>query len=675
MAEGRRTPWVHNPKTFLFAAAVGVIGGFVGTLFQLGSYGLQHLLIGPGSLLAAALQLPWWKAVAIPFLGGIAATLITWGLTRRHKAQGMSDVMEAVNLKRVQMLRPTSVLARAASSLALIATGGSVGREGPIVYMSASFGSALARLGRFAGPRLGLFAGCGVAAGMSSAYFAPFGATLFAMEVVLGNFAVDILAPVVLASVISSLVVRGLASPDLLGHWMKGPPVYHLPKFEESLPSEYLIYLLLGFCAAAGAWLFVRALHSTESLFRRMPVPVWARLPIGGLLVGVLGIGLPHVWGNGYDAVNLVLKETPTLQFVVLLFLAKILATSVTIGSGGSGGIFTPTMFIGSALGLLVGSLAQLALPGVVDHPPHYACVGMAAMLAATTHAPIMAMFLLFEMTRETAMILPMMVACITASETARFIGVESVYVEPLRRRGLHVPQGIEETTLSTTRVTDVMREEFISIRHTATFDQIVAMIAHARRDTIYVVGELSQLVGAIRLHDVKNFLADRELGAAVIAADLAVELPRAHPNQTLAELLDVFDDPELHELPVTDPLLGNLLGILDRRDLISALSVDVLHRPSLRAKFVEPEGTQHYVELPRGHALARIPIPADLVGRTLGETDFRRRTDLTVLTVVRTVRGRDQRLHPSSGLVFEAGDAMIVMGPVDSIREQGGEA
>ncbi|MFI5402232.1 MAG: chloride channel protein, partial [Planctomycetota bacterium] len=415
-------------------------------------------------------------------------------------------------------------------------------------------------------------------------------------------------------------------------------------------------------------------MRETGSFFGKLPLPAVVKLPIGGLLVGVIGIWLPEVWGNGYDAVNQVLSDlAPAFGFVALLFVMKILATSLTVGSGGSGGIFTPTLFVGAALGLIFGTAAHWALPAVVDDPRHYAVVGMAAVLAATTHAPIMAIFILFEMTRETGMVLPMVVAAISASVISRRIGVDSVNHEPLRRRGLHIPEGIEETALTTTRVRDIMREKAAWIRITATFDMIVGMVQKTRRDAIYVVDDDLRLKGVIRLHDIKSYLAEPELGAAILATDLAIVVPHALPDQTLAEVLSRFDDPDLDELPVVHPVDGKLMGVVDRRDLLTALSVEVLQSQQLRAKFVEHGGAQHYVEIQPGHAVSRIPVPPDMVGKTLASTDFRNRTGLTVLTVIHPENGREARIVPAPGTVLAAGDALIVMGAIDRIRELGG--
>ena len=256
MSDGRRL----GLTTYLFAAAVGLIGGLVGTAFQALGRVLQWQIVGEGTLLEAAQGLEWYEALLIPFGGAVVAAFLAYGLTRGRASQGMGDVMEAVTLKRVRLLSIRATVSRALSSLALIVTGGSVGREGPIAYMAASFGARFARLVKVPAPRLGVFAGCGIAAGMSASYFAPLGAALFAVEVVLGNFAVDVFGPVVVASVVASLVVEALAGGPLSGVLL-GSPLYDLPPFSEGHPVEILVYIALGCVAACGAWLFIKSMR------------------------------------------------------------------------------------------------------------------------------------------------------------------------------------------------------------------------------------------------------------------------------------------------------------------------------------------------------------------------------------------------------------------------------
>ena len=239
--------------------------------------------------------------------------------------------------------------------------------------------------------------------------------------------------------------------------------------------------------------------------------------------------------------------------------------------------------------------------------------------------------------------------------------------------RGLEVPEGIEVTALTTTRIDDIKRLDPPAVLATASFDEIVKAVQKTRTNSIYVTDEKGILLGAIRLHDIKNHLADAHLGTAVIAADLFVRVASAEPDQTVAEIIDAFDDADLHELPVVNGE-GVLEGLVDRRDLISVLSLEVLRGGGRRAKFVEHEGAQHYVEIPKGHGVARIDMPDELSGKAVRETDFRVQTGLTILTIIRQKNGAEKRIEAEPATVLEPGDALIVMGPIEAIQAHGGE-
>ncbi len=674
MSAERRATWALSPRTFLVAAGVGVIGGLVACAFQAGGRALQGVIIGEGSLLDAASGLSWISCILIPVGGALVAAFLQTLLTRRRASQGTAEVMEAVTLRTAKTLSIRATVSRALASLALIVTGGSIGREGPNAYMAASFGARFARTMGVPFERLGLFAGCGIAAGMAASYFAPLGAAVFALEAVLRNFAAEFFGPVVVAAIVASLVVEFFSQTFLSGLLLKSP-LYDLPPFTEGRLGEAVIFVLLGVAAAYGAWFFIRTMGWVERLFQRLPASPFLRLPLGGLILGLIGIFLPEVWGNGYAAVNIVLQTArPMLGFVLVLFVMKIFATSVTLGSGGSGGIFTPTLFVGVVLGLFVGKAAQFIAPGLVSNPLHYAVVGMAGAITAVTQAPITAIFLLFELTRETALLMPLMLTVVAAQLTSRKLGLEGVYVAALKRKGIPVPEGIEETALATTQVEDVMREEKDTVPMRATFEVIVERFRKTRRDYVYVAGLKGEFRGVIRLHDVKNFLTDQELGAAVIAADLLVNVPHCYRDQSLADIMPRFDSPDAHEMPVVDRETERFVGVVDRRDVLSHLAVEVLDNRDLRAKFVEQEGAQHYVEIPAGHVLGRIEVPPDMVGKTFASTGLRSKTGLNVLTVVRPSNGGETRLLPQADMVLQAGDALIVIGPVDAVRELGGD-
>jgi CBS domain-containing protein len=249
-------------------------------------------------------------------------------------------------------------------------------------------------------------------------------------------------------------------------------------------------------------------------------------------------------------------------------------------------------------------------------------------------------------------------------------MGLDSVYMASLKRRGTSIPEGIEETAMTTTLVQDVMRESSTCVGPRAPFDEIAQTVKGMRTNSVYVVDDEKTLLGVIRLHDIKSFLQQSGLGELVIAADLMGDVPDIHPEYTMAEIVEHFDDPELSDLPVVAPGTRRLLGLVDRRDIVSVLSLEILSAGSRRAKFVEHAGAQHYVEMPEGHKMGRIDAPADMFGRRLRDSDLRGRTGVTVLTIVRATERIEA--HPDS--VVNEGDALIVMGPVEEIRKLGGD-
>jgi CIC family chloride channel protein len=659
-----------EPEMLVLAALVGVLGGLAGVGFRLAADWVQLTFLGGVDLIEAALAMPWWKRLLIPTAGAAIASILLYVIGREKETAGVSDLMETVSLRRGTGLRLRTTVLRSLASLGIISTGGSVGREGAITQLTAAMGAETGRRLGLTGQRFGLLLGCGVAAGMAAAYNAPLAGAIFAMELILSNFAVDIFAPVVFATVSATTVSR-----RILG----AAPVYDIPGALEigNLPVAVLASIALGILAGFVAAAFLRTLFQSEDLFRSMKMPPYVKTTLGGLAIGVLGIWWPHVWGNGYQVVDLILHGELTVQFVALLFLLKIVATAITVGSGGLGGVFTPTLFVGAALGMVFGTGIHALLPGLAGDRGTYVMVGMAGLVAGTTQAPIMAIFVLIEITDSFEMVVPLMLGSIAASVTSNLLSGESIYTGRLKRRGVTIPEGIEELALAATRVRDVMRGDPASVRMRSPFVEVLPVLVGTRSDAIYVVDEAGRLQGAIRLHDVKHFLSDEELGQIVVAADLAVEVPFVTPDRSLAEVLQTFEDPELEEVPVvaTDDD-RRLIGIVGRRDVIAALTIEVLRSHSLRAKFVSREGgTADYVELPRGHRVERVPVPARMVGRTIGDVDFRRLTGLSILTVIRADESsHGQRFLPEATLELFPGDAFVVMGPgerIDAYRSQ----
>lgn len=563
-------------RAFVLAAAVGVLGGLCAIGFQRLTDLLRTTAFGAfgivgRTLLASAKQLAPWQALILPAVGAAVAAGMLFGVFRRKGSYGIANIMETVSLRRggVEVL---DVAGRSLATATVIATGGSTGREGPIIQIGSAIASSIARAVRLSPREISVLTACGAAAGMAGAYNAPIGAAMFVMEVILGSFVMEQFAPVIVASVTSTFTVRAVAGTAA---------VYDVPTLSVSSPWEAIPIFVLGVAAALVGQGFLRSLTACEDGLQRLKLPRGALAILGGLLVGALGIAFPEVWGNGYDVVNeKLLKVALPLGTTALLMLGKTLATGITSGAGVSGGVFTPTLFVGAALGGAFGTIVGHWFPAV--DPGLYALLGMGGVLSATTHAPLMAILVLFEMTLDPHSIAPLMLATITATLFSKWVHADSIYTARLKRRGVRLPAGAEETALLRTYARDILRTDAAVLPAHAPLTQVLDIFLNTRRDALYVVGDGGRYAGVARIHDVKAVFDAGPESASIIALDVAVAVPAVAQDEAVGQVLARFKDPELDEVPVVaaadDP---RFVGTLSRGDILSMLRHEVIdHSP-----------------------------------------------------------------------------------------------
>jgi CIC family chloride channel protein len=385
-----------------------------------------HAFLAP-DVLSAFQALPWYARVLIPALGGGLAGALGSLASQLKGGHGVGDVMEAVALGKGRIsLGPT--LLKALGSWCAIVAGGSVGREGPLIQFGGGLGGELGRLFRLRERQVRGLIAAGAAAGFAAAYNTPIAAVLFVVEVVTGVIALDIVLPAIIAVPIATVLTR-LA--------IGGGPIYGQRSFSMSSNAEFAAYAALGLLAGAMGPLFMRLLSVGEALFAKLTPARALRAALGGAAVGIMAIVRPEVTGNGYEAINLILNQRLTISLVIVLLFAKALATTASVSSGSPGGVFTPSLFLGAALGGTVGHVVLRISPSTAGGAVEaYALVGMAAMIAATTHAPVMATVLAFELSGDYAIALPLLSATAIATLVSRRIHRESIYTEELRRRG-----------------------------------------------------------------------------------------------------------------------------------------------------------------------------------------------------------------------------------------------
>jgi CIC family chloride channel protein len=470
-----------------------------------------------------------------------------------------TDYMEAVVLGDGRIAARRTLL-KCLSALFTIASGGSIGREGPLVQLSALAASIAGRIRNWSTPRLRLLVGCGAAAGIASAYNAPIAGAVFVAEIVLGSMAMEIFGPLAFSSVVATLTVRAFLGAD---------PLYAIPAFRLNSNWEILPYLLLGLTAGLLAPWFIRLLNFTEEWAGHIAAPVYVKMCAGGLIVGALATFYPQVCGNGYSIVSGILRGEWLWQTLVVILIFKILATTATFGSGAVGGVFTPTLFIGASLGFLFGSGAQHVLSHLAINPSAFALVGMGAFLAAATHAPIMAIVMIFEITLDYQIILPLMLACVVAYYTSVSIEKQSIYAEALKRKGA----GDYRKQLAELHVRDIMKSNPLTISPTAGFSEIGDKFIANRFNYLYVADD-GRFIGAVSLHDVKSYLNTPELAKVVIAGDILHDsIPVVRPDASLTETLERFKQHDGERLPVVNDVVSkHLIGTVAKTDVILAL-------------------------------------------------------------------------------------------------------
>ena len=575
----------------VMAGCVGVLGGFVNLIFY---YGIEsskwifvHDLKDP---VVVAEQMGALARLLTPAVGGLAAGTVLYLGGKLTKGQDSGNMLEAV-VAGDGRLPLRQGLIKSLSSLMSIGSGASVGREGGITQLSATVASKWGQWFKWPPYRLRLMVGCAAAAGIAAAYNAPIAGAIFAAWIVLGNFSMNQFAPLVFASVAAALVSRSFFGIE---------PWYSIPAVEFTRLTQIPWFILLGIlCGMLGAG-FMRLIRFMEEFFSKLALPLYFRLAVGGLVVGVIAIQFPGVCGNGYVVTNRILHDefgdaASPLVFLVGLLLAKLLATAVTVGSGGVGGVLTPTMFVGAGLGASFGVTLHLA--GYAEAMPTalFTAVGMGATLAATTRAPLLAIVLIFEISLNYSLMPPLMVATVLAVLVARRIHRESIYTEVLRHRGIGVSRESEHpgAALECT-VGDLMQPPVPPVHETASIKDMAKRFLTGSNNYIPVVNSNKRLVGIIALHDLKSHLTHDEDIKGIIAYDLMRPPPPVlSPGQPLLEALPIIVASEQRNVPVVNnPNEMRLVGCLVRAEAMTVVAeaIDGRSQPGLRS-VPEPNG------------------------------------------------------------------------------------
>jgi CIC family chloride channel protein len=555
----------------LLALVIGALSGLGVVVFRWLIFTGQEVLWPAGNNFVEQLQhAEWWWKILIPAgMGLLIGPAITFWAPE-VRGPGVPEVMEALAL-RGGRIRHRVTLIKAFVTAGLISAGASVGREGPVVQIGSSIGSSLTQILNLGRDSRRLAVACGAAAGIAATFQAPMAGTLFAVEVLLFDLEIASLSNIVISAVTGTMVARAF--------WEEAQ-VFDIPHFFMANPAELLLYLFLGLVAGFVSLVLMGAIFSLPRFWRRLGVPDWLCPALGGLLIGIVALYCPWVLGVGYESIDAALAGKVSLVFALTLLIAKIVATGFSIGSGMSGGIFAPSLFIGAALGSLVGLGAQSLWPESGLVPTHYALVGMGAMVSGTTLAPITAVLTIFELTYTYQVILPLMVSCIASLTVVRLLHGYSIYETKLLLRGVNIVKGHEVNVLRGMIVGEHMSMDLQILRTDTPFSEIVSSMDQSPFPHFIVLDLEDRLSGVLTLRDCRKYFAHPELCRPDTTASLLMvkDLVTVDKETDMETAFHLFAEHNISFIPVVssdDP--KTVVGQLKKTDLFAAYDQYVL--------------------------------------------------------------------------------------------------
>ena len=507
-----------------------------------------------------------YNVIFIPAIGGLLVGTI-FHFSKSTRRYDIAHVIEATTLHGGRISARNAFLEVLASVIS-IGSGGSVGKEAPVVLAGSGIGSSVARLLRIHGDRVKILLGCGASGGIAAAFNAPLAGVVFAVEVILGELETKTFIPIVVSAVFATLissVIFGVRVIQVADHELISP-------FHESF-----LYLGLGMLAGIISVVLMRLLYATHDSFDNLKLHPVAKPAIGGLLVGMIGFFYPQIFGVGYQVINDALSNGLPVKLMLILIILKIVAFALTVGSGGSGGSIVPAMFTGAMLGGAYGNIVHGAFPLITAEPGAYALAGMGAVLAGTSHAPLATILILFEITRDYNLILPIMLACVISNVVSNSLNPESIFTESLSRRGFIIRKGQEIDIMESLLVKDAMRKDVQTVSENKSVKALIALMQTSRHAGFPVLDSNGNLSGIVTLKDLRDKVEHDKLEKTI--GEIATkDISVAYPEETLNDVLKRLASKDIGRLPVVSRSDNRkLLGIVTRSDIVKLYDKKIL--------------------------------------------------------------------------------------------------
>ena len=544
------------------AVIVGSLTGFGAYLLNLIVDGVHFVLFEQAGTQFVSPETGNYLRILFPAIGGLTVGLLAYHFSPEVKGHGIPSVMDAI-ITKGGLIRKRVTLLTALNSGTTIGSGGSAGKEGPIVQIGAAIGSTIGQLLHVSQQRMRVLVCCGTAAGLAAVFNAPIAGVLFTVEIILADFSLAVFTPIVISAVIATSI----------SHYLIGSsPLFKIPEYALNSPAEFPLYLLMGLLGGILSVIFIRTLYGIEDIFEeKLTLPAWIKPAIGGLLTGGIAFYFPELYGFDDSATHLALTGHTGIYLLGLLIVAKILATSFSLGSGGTGGLFTPSLFIGATFGALFGNIVGIFFPGIAAPPGAYALVGMGVVVAGTIHAPLTALLIIFEVTTDYNIILPLMLSTVTSTLIARWIEKNSIYTMKLSLFSRNVAGGRDIDILKTHKISKIIQTNVSVVYEYTGFDEILNLLMNSHDTSFPVLSKDNKLIGIIAMRDLRPLLFDRDLAPLLLATDIMSEnVFVLTPEDTLAKALSKMELVDAELLPVVNSTEEMIYqGVVSREQII----------------------------------------------------------------------------------------------------------
>lgn len=588
-----------------------------------------------------------WTVILLPVLGGLIVGLLVQFGVGQERHHGVAGIMEAVALAGGR-LRYKRMPIKAIASALSIGSGASVGPEDPSVQIGANIGSFFGSRLRFSEERVRTLVAAGSAAGIAAAFNAPIAGVFFAVEIILGELSGGAIGIVLIAAVVSAVFTQAVSGVQ---------PAFVVPTYSLKSVWELPFYLVLGLLAGPVSALYIRLLYWTQDIFNKLNLPRWGKTTLAGLIVGLIGIFLPQIFGIGYKTIEQILAGAPfSIGFLIVVMIFKLIMTPVSIAGGFMGGVFAPALFIGATLGGAFGLLADQVFPSLPLAPHAFATVGMAAMLAGAVRAPFTAILLLFEMTNDYRIILPLMFSVAISLVTSQGLLKDSIYSLGLARKGIRLERGRDVDILESISVAEVMDTTFPSVLDRLTIQEAADALADSHHHGMPVVNSDHELVGILTLQDIDQAIASGNHPDNLVAEICTQDVKFTFPEESLGQAMRLMGTSGFGRLPVVErENPKHLLGVLRRSDLVRAYDIGLRKRTQVRHRKNIARLDAITDDSVRVHEIV-VQQGAPCAGKTIREAGWPKSS------IISSVRRGQKVLVPNGNTMIFAGDTLVIV-------------